>query len=359
MVNSLPLLPLASDIESKVVLKKLVKAHQALAELKGVAASIPNQSILINTLSLQEAKDSSAIENIITTHDDLYRSDSLAEQFASIAAKEVHNYATALRNGFTQVKQTGLLTNNDILKIHACIEENRAGYRKLSGTALKNDQTGETVYTPPQHYDEIVALMSKLEQFMNDDTLSDWDMLTKMAVIHHQFESIHPFYDGNGRTGRIINILYLVKQDLLGSPVLYLSRYINQHKTEYYLLLQAVRTENTWEDWLLFMLEGVEQTSRQTIVLIQGIKELMQQHKIKLRSELPKIYSQDLLNIIFSHPYTKIEFVMQGLEMSRLTAMRYLNEMTRIGLMSKQKLGRDNYYINIDLFNFLSNVHEK
>ncbi|MFN5978467.1 MAG: Fic family protein, partial [Pseudanabaena sp.] len=225
--------------------------------------------------------------------------------------------------------------------------------------ALKNDQTGETVYTPPQHYDEIVVLMSNLEKFINDDTLCDWDELTKMAVIHHQFESIHPFYDGNGRTGRIINILYLVKQGLLGSPVLYLSRYINQYKSDYYRLLQEVRTEGNWEDWLLFMLEGIEQTSRQTIVLIQSIRDLMQQYKIKLRGELPKIYSQDLLNIIFSHPYSKIEFVVQGLEVTRITATRYLDEMTRIGLMSKQKLGRDNYYINIALFNLLGNVHEK
>ncbi|MFN6067463.1 MAG: Fic family protein, partial [Pseudanabaena sp.] len=164
---------------------------------------------------------------------------------------------------------------------------------------------------------------------------------------------------GNGRTGRIINILYLVKQDLLGSPVLYLSRYINQYKTDYYRLLQEVRTEGNWEDWLLFMLEGIEQTSRQTIVLIQSIRDLMQQYKIKLRGELPKIYSQDLLNIIFSHPYSKIEFVVQGLEVTRITATRYFDEMTRIGLMSKQKLGRDNYYINIALFNLLSNVHEK
>lgn len=180
-----------------------------------------------------------------------------------------------------------------------------------------------------------------------------------MAVIHHQFESIHPFYDGNGRTGRIINILYLVKQGLLNSPVLYLSRYINQSKTEYYRLLQEVRTEGNWEEWLLFMLEGIEQTSRQTIVLIQSIRDLMQEYKNKLRGELPKIYSQDLLNIIFSHPYSKVEFVVQGLQVTRLTATRYLNEMTRIGLMSREKLGRDNYYINMGLFNLLSNVYEK
>lgn len=359
MDSSLPLLPLDIDLETKPILKKLAKAHQALAELKGVAASIPNQSILINTLSLQEAKDSSAIENIITTHDDLYRSDNLARHFVSHAAKEVHSYATALRNGFEQVKQSGLLTNNDILEMQACLEENRAGFRKLPGTALKNELTGETVYTPPQHPEEIIALMNNLEKFINDDTLCDWDPLTKMVVIHYQFESIHPFYDGNGRTGRIINILYLVKQGLLGVPVLYLSRYINQKRADYYRLLQAVRTDNAWEEWLLFLLEGVEQTSQQTIVLIQGIKALMQQHKHKLRSELPKIYSQDLINNIFRHPYTKIEFVMAELQVSRITATRYLNELTRIGLMTKHRLGRENYYINDALFDFLGHANDR
>lgn len=356
---SLPLLPLNIDLETKPILKKLAKAHQALAELKGVAASIPNQSILINTLSLQEAKDSSAIENIITTHDDLYRSDNLARHFVSHAAKEVYSYATALRNGFEQVKQSGLLTNNDILEMQACLEENRAGFRKLPGTALKNELTGETVYTPPQHPEEIIALMNNLEQFINDDTLCDWDPLTKMVVIHYQFESIHPFYDGNGRTGRIINILYLVKQGLLGVPVLYLSRYINQKRADYYRLLQAVRTDNAWEEWLLFLLEGVEQTSQQTIVLIQGIKTLMQQHKHKLRSELPKIYSQDLINNIFRHPYTKIEFVMAELQVSRITATRYLSELTRIGLMTKHRLGRENYYVNDALFDFLGHANDR
>jgi Fic family protein len=216
-------LPFEQDIETKEVFKKLNQANKALAELKGVTATIPNADILINTLSLQEAKDSSAIENIITTHDDLYCSDSQAKYFVSSAAKEVHNYATALRNGFKQVQETGLLTNNDILDIQACIEENNAGFRKLPGTALKNDATGEIVYMPPQHLDEIIALMSNLEQFINDDELCDWDALTKMAVIHHQFECIHPFYDCNGRTGRIINVLYLVKQELLKFPVLYLN----------------------------------------------------------------------------------------------------------------------------------------
>lgn len=180
--------------------------------------------------------------------------------------------------------------------------------------------------------------MHNLEQFINNEELSDWDPLVKMAVIHHQFESIHPFYDGNGRTGRIINILYLVKQGLLTVPVLYLSRYINQNKAAYYRLLQTVRTDNAWQEWVLYLLEGVEQTSQQTVVLIQGIKELMQHHKHKLRRDLPKIYSQDLINNLFRHPYTKIEFVMQELQVTRKTAAKYLEELVRIGLLSKHKL---------------------
>jgi len=190
-------LPFAQDLETKVVLKKLTLAHRALAELNGVAETIPNEVIILNTLSLQEAKDSSAIENIITTHDELYTSDSIAQRFASSAAKEVYNYATALKEGFKTVKEKGLLTCNQIIKIQATLEESKAGLRKLPGTALKNQQTGETVYTPPQSHDEIADHMSNLEKFINDSSLCDWDPLVKMALIHHQFETIHPFYDGN------------------------------------------------------------------------------------------------------------------------------------------------------------------
>ncbi|MEO7715177.1 MAG: Fic family protein [Capsulimonas sp.] len=353
MLNTLPLLPNIGDIETKSVLRKLAKAHQALAELKGVVASIPNKSILISTLSLQEAKDSSAIENIVTTHDELYRSDSQAQSFVSIQAKEVHHYATALRNGFDQIRRTGLMTNNDILEMHACIEDNQARFRKLPGTALKNQQTGEIVYTPPQHPDEIAFLMANLEQFINDDGMSDWDPLIKMAVIHHRFESIHPFYDGNGRMGRIINILYLVMQGLLGSPILYLSRYINQHKSDYYRLLQSVRKDGEWEPWLLYMLEGVEETSRQTIAMVQGIQTLMLAYKHKMRDELPKIYSQDLINNLFRHPYTKIDFVMDDLQVTRQTAAKYLDELVRIDLLSKRKYEKENYYFNDALFELL------
>lgn len=358
-MHTLPQLPELGDIETKPVLKKLARAHQALAELKGVAASIPNQSILISTLSLQEAKDSSAIENIITTHDEIYQSDSQINYFVTAAAKEVLDYATALRTGFEQVVASGMFTNHDILQIQACIEKNNAGFRRLPGTALKNEQTGQVIYTPPQHPDDIVALMKNIEDFINDDELSDWDPLTKMAVIHHQFESIHPFYDGNGRTGRIINILYLVKQDLLGSPILYLSRYINQNKASYYRLLQKVRDEGAWEEWLLYMLDGIEITSRQTTTLVRGISALMQEHKQKMRRDLPKIYSQDLINNLFRHPYTKIEFVAADLNVTRQTAAKYLDELVGVGLLSKQKIGKDNYYLNVALYNLLLRIGEQ
>lgn len=351
-----PTLPLGFDPETTPVLKKLASARSALAELKGAASSVPNEGILLNTLSLQEAKDSSAIENIITTQDDLYRSDAVAARFASLAAKEVYSYARALRDGFQIVRQTGLITSNDILLIQATLEENQAGFRKLPGTALKNDRTGEVVFTPPQSHDEIVSLMSNLETFMNDDGMSDLDPLVKMAIMHHQFETIHLFYDGNGRTGRILNILYLIKMGLLDYPILNLSRYVNQNKGDYYRLLQAVRDNNSWEEWILWMLEGVEQTAGQTIRLVQRIRTLMQESKIKMRSELPRIYSHDLLNNIFSHPYSKIAFVERDVGVSRLTATRYLDELTRIGMMTKIKLGRDNFYINRSLMDLLGNA---
>lgn len=350
------LLPLMKEVESRAILKKLPGARAALAGLNGIAESIPNERILINTLSLQEAKDSSAIENIITTHDELYSSDHLAHQFTSVAAKEVYNYTHAMLEGYNQVKKTGLLTVNQILKIQSILEENDAGFRKLPGTALKNEQTGETIYLPPQDIKDILRLMSNLESFINDNGISDLDPLIKMAIIHHQFESIHPFYDGNGRTGRIINILYLVKEGLLKLPILYLSRYINQHKSDYYTLLQRTRESDNWEPWILFILEAVEQTSLQTSEMIRGIKRVMANHKQKIRKELPKIYSQDLLNSLFRHPYTKIEYIKTDLHVARKTAGRYLLQLCDIGILHKNKLGKENYYFNDDLIELLIDV---
>ena len=355
----LPILPLQQDVESKIVLKKLALAHKALAELNGVAETIPNEVIILNTLSLQEAKDSSAIENIITTHDELFSSDSIAKQFASTAAKEVFNYATALKEGFNIVRNKHLITCNQIIEIQGILENTKAGFRKLPGTALKNDQTGETVYTPPQSHDEIVQLMNNLENFINDETLSDIDPLIKMAIIHQQFESIHPFYDGNGRTGRIINILYLVKEDLLHLPILYLSRYINQNKGNYYQLLQETRVTQNWEPWILFMLEAIEQTSIQTTGIIRGIKKLMMDYKQKIRTELPKIYSQDLINNLFKHPYTKIDFLVEDLGITRQTASKYLEQLITLELVALHKIGKENFYINVALYDFLHNAPQR
>jgi Fic family protein len=346
-------LPLSIDVESKAVLKSLPAAHAALAELKGIASTIHNQTILINTLGLQEAKDSSAIENIIITHDDLYKSELNLDAFKSLQAKEVQNYTSAIKKGFSLVKSKGLITENIIIEIQNELEKNNAGFRRLPGTALKNSVTGEVIYTPPQDPNDITRLMSNLVKFINDPTLSDYDPLLKMAIIHYQFESIHPFYDGNGRTGRIINILYLILEDLQTLPILYLSNYIIKNKSDYYRLLQQLRENENWEEWLIFMIKGIEITSKETIVLITEIKNLMQEYKLKLRENY-KFYSQDLLNNLFKHPYTKIEFIVQDLNVSRITAANYLNKLAEDGLLKKDKIGTGNYYINEPLFNILT-----
>jgi len=350
----LPILPPIIELETPKVLKQLAKAHRYLAELKGTAKTIPNENILIDTLTLQEAKDSSEIENIVTTHDDLYKENIFIES-KSTAAKEVYNYARGLKLGFQIVRNEKLLLNKHILIIQKELLENNAGFRTQAGTKLINSQ-GQTVYTPPQHQDEILNLMANLEKFINNNEFSGLDSLVKMAVVHYQFESIHPFYDGNGRTGRIINILYLVQQGLLDIPILYLSRYITQNKADYYKVLQEVRTNNDWESLILYLLKGVEVTAKQTITLITGIKELMQNYKIQIRTELPKIYSQDLINNLFKNPYTKIEYLENDLKVTRQTASSYLNKVSNLGLLEKIKVGKVNYYINSELIKVLVNT---
>ncbi len=345
----------ATRFDTPAILKKLASSSRRLAELKGVAASIPNQGILINTLGLQEAKDSSEIENIVTTHDELFKDDVHPEAFANPAAKEVLRYRQALRVGFEQVRASGLLTANHIIDIQSELERNNAGFRKLPGTALK-DGAGRTVYTPPQQPAEIVALMSGLERFMNESELFNVDPLIKMALIHHQFESIHPFYDGNGRTGRIINVLYLVKEGLLDIPVLYLSKHIVQTKADYYRLLQTVREEDAWEDWVLYMLEAVEITAQQTIRTVQAIRDALMDYKHRIRAT-HRFYSQDLINNLFVHPYTKIDFLQQDLGVSRLTATKYLDALAATGFVQKQKFGRSNYYVNVALNQILLDQH--
>lgn len=353
MSYSIQPLPPDVELETKAILKRLALAHRYLAELKGKSATIPNESILINTLVLQEAKDSSAIENIITTHDELYKSLLFESLFVNNSAKEVSRYADALKYGFTLVRKHKFISQNHILTIQEILEQNEAGYRRLPGTTLINEATGDVVYTPPQDYNSIVRLMDNLVAFINDDTISDIDPLIKMALLHFQFETIHPFYDGNGRTGRILNILYLVQQGLLDLPVLYLSRFIIRKKADYYRLLQEVRDHNNWEKWVLYMLEGVEKTAKETIELISNIRRLMQEYKYHIRKELPKVYSQDLLNNLFKHPYTKVEFIMRDLDVSRITAARYLELLVAKGFMEKKKIGRTNYYINVPLYSLL------
>jgi Fic family protein len=355
--QTLPTLPFAYDFETKAVLRKLSKAHRALAELKGVVKSIPNENILISTLALQEAKDSSAIENIITTYDDLFQSSLLPEQAQVQAIKEVRAYETALRCGYDLVRQNGLLLNQHIIKIQECLENNQAGFRKVPGTVLKNQQNGAVVYTPPQNHDEIISLMTNLEKYINDESVQSLDPLVKMALIHYQFESIHPFFDGNGRTGRIINVLYLVTKGLLDLPVLYLSRYIVQNKAEYYSLLQKFRTGGHEEPWLLYMLDAIEQTAIQTLGIVENIKRLMMEMKNKIRSEY-SFYNHDLINNLFSHPYTKTEFIQSDLNVSRATAQRYLEALSKDGILQKRSMGRTNYYINTRLYEIFAQVPE-
>ncbi|NQW30242.1 MAG: Fic family protein [Ignavibacteria bacterium] len=379
MTFQLQQLPVASEfeIETPAVLRKLASAHRRLAELKGAIQAIPNELILINTLSLQEAKDSSAIENIITTEDELFQSDADANQFPNVAAKEVHRYAAALKIGLAKVRAQGFLRLDDILEVHAALEDKRTGLRKIPGTVLRNSQTGQAVYTPPQDATEIEQLMSNFLAYFHDETatnidpremvdplvepdpllnidpLVNMDPLVKMAILHYQFESIHPFYDGNGRTGRILNLLYLVLHGLLDIPVLYLSRYIVRNKAEYYAGLQAVRDENAWEQFVMYMLTAVEETAIESLLKVKGIKNLMVQTEQKLRNKLPKIYSQDLLNNLFRHPYTRTEFIVRDLNVSRPTATKYLTELEKIGTVRKTKIGRTNYFINEALFKLL------
>jgi Fic family protein len=338
--------------ETPAILKRVAAAGRALAELKGVVGTIPHQDILISTLTIQEAKDSSEIENIVTTHDQLYQRESADDQAMNAATKEVLRYREALWTGYQAVRNSGLLTNNQLLDIHAALEANRAGFRKVPGTTLKN-RAGEVVYTPPQSGPEVEAYMADLEKFIHMEPPFDADPLVRMALIHHQFESIHPFYDGNGRTGRILNVLYLVKEGLLDVPVLYLSRYIVRTKSDYYRLLQAVREDDAWGEWVLYMLTAVEDTARDATRTVGMIREAFLDAKHRIRSRF-RFYSQDLINNLFTHPYTKIAFVERDLNVTRLTATRYLDELAEEGFLEKRKIGRSNYYLNQPLIRILT-----
>lgn len=340
------------DLKTNKILEQLTLSSRALAELKGYANTIPNMHILINAVTINEAKDSSAIENIVTTHDDIYKV--LTESgYKEENAKEVVDYRNAIWTGYELIRKDGYINTNTIVKIQGTIEHNRAGIRKLPGTELKNSITGETIYTPPQNENEIRNYLKNLEDFINNLN-DDIDPLIKVALIHYQFESIHPFYDGNGRTGRILNILYLVLNNLIDSPILYLSKYINKTKQEYYKLFNEVRMNRNFEDWILYILKGIEITSKETINLIKNIQEEMSNYKSEFKEKLPKIYSKELLECLFYEVYTKIAYVEEACGVTRLTATSYLNQLEEAGLLVSEKIGREKIYKNIRLINLLS-----
>jgi Fic family protein len=359
---SIPALPPTGvDFEQADLLRALVKAHRHLAELKGCAASIPNQAILVDTLALQEAKASSEIESYVTTQDELFQADLKLAESVSPAAKEVARYRESLKQGFERMKaQQGLITQSTLIALFQELKNSTEGFRHAPGTVLKNDKTGATVFVPPQDGAEIQRHMNELERFIN--TPDELDALIKMALIHHQFESIHPFSDGNGRIGRILCVLFLVQSELLDAPVLYLSRYINRHKQDYYRLLQAVRNvvPNTqawaeaWQAWVIFMLNAVADTAQRGVLLVSAMRDLMAHTKRQMREQLPSLYSQDLLNNLFRHPYTRIEFVQQDLGVTRQTAARYLRQLVQAGLVEEHTHGKHVYFINAPLVALLT-----
>ena len=350
--NELPLLPPKADLESKEILKKAIKANRSLAKLVGSGKQLPNQSILINSISLQEAKLSSEIENVLTTNDELYQAFASDKKITDANTKEVLHYQEALWEGFTLVKQRGILTTNLFVKLYNITKETDAGIRKLPGTKIANKITGEIIYTPPEGEGIILAKLKNLEEYVNLNS-DDIDPLIVMAVMHYQFEAIHPFVDGNGRTGRIINILYLVKHNLLEIPILYLSKYILDHKKAYYNGLRNVTEKGEWREWVFYILDAIEQTASYTQQKIDSIATLMEETESLLKKKAPDIYSKELLEVLFRQPYCKRKFLEDAGIVKKKTAGVYLGELERVGLLKSAKVGKEKLYINRDLYDIL------
>jgi len=350
--NDLPKLPPKVDLETPAVLKKAIRANRELAELKGKAGIIPNQGILINSLILKEAKASSEIENVVTTNDRLYEAFSAGDKNYDPQTKEVLRYRQALWAGFNQLKERPLSTNL-FIDIVQTIKRNESGIRNTPGTVIANPNTNKIIYWPPEGEVLIRDLLGNLETFIHSD--DDLDPLIKMAVIHYQFEAIHPFDDGNGRTGRILNILYLVLEELLTLPVLYMSGYIINRKADYYKLLRKVTEEEDWESWILFMLEAIENTAGETTSKIEAINNLLEETIEKAKAKLPdRVYSKELIEVLFEQPYCKIKFLVDKGIAQRQTAGDYLNELETIGILESKKSGREKLYLNIALYDLLS-----
>jgi Fic family protein len=343
--------PPREKVETIEILRQTNKSTAALAELKGIAKTIPNQAMLVNAIVLQESKDSSEIENIITTRDELYKALTVNKTRISPQTREVVNYRKAIFHGFDLAKRQGFLKVNDIIGIQQELVDNTAGIRSTPGTVLKNDTTGEIVYTPPQDKAEILDLLTNFIHHFNQQ--NDLSPLINLAILHHQFESIHPFYDGNGRTGRILNILYLILNELIDVPILYLSSYIIANKTVYYRLLNQTNRTGEWSEWIMFMLKAVESTSKHTIERIVNIKDQLDSTIIKVQEKAPKLYRKELVELLFEQPYSKIEFVVNKLGVERKAASRYLKELEDIGIVESQKVGRETLYINKELIEIL------
>ena len=338
------------DIETKSIMKAAIKAERKLAELKGYAEVVPNKNILINAITINEAKDSSEIENIITTHDELFKALSDTKRIEN-SAKEVINYKRALWRGFELINEKGMITTNIIVEIQKIIEENNAGIRSQSGTVLKNNKTGKVIYTPPAEESQIRDLLKNLEAYINKE--DNMEVLVKMAVIHYQFESIHPFFDGNGRTGRILNVLYLVLKNLLDSPILYLSNYINNNKQEYYQLIQNIHDSGDWESWILYILKGIEEMSESSLRTLKRIDKLFQDIDNEIKSNEPTIYSRELTELIFKNFYTLIKDVQKTLNVTRKTSSNYLYKLVELGILKVEKRGRQKIFINHKLIDIV------
>lgn len=354
--HTLASLPPATDrIETLPLYKAHSRALGALSGLSGLAKGMPNQEILIDALALQEAKASSAIEGIHVSQDALYRAQAFPEDHHHPEATEVSLCRDALLLGFQRLGTSSeQIANSALIDMFRLLKGQGGGFRITSGTVLRNQATGKVIYVPPQDASEIDTLMADLERFVNDDSLSPLEPLIKMALIHHQFESIHPFTDGNGRIGRILSLLYLVRTGLLDTPILCLSRFINATKPDYYRLLQAVRESGDWESWVIYMLTGIAVSSEATLRLVESIRVQMASTKHRMRSALPKIYSRDLLNSLFRHPYTRIEFVQRELGLkARQTAARYLDQLADHGFVDKRRHGRHSCYVNTPLLDLL------
>jgi Fic family protein len=349
--NDLPLLPPMAAVETITTLKKAIRAHKALAELKGAGNLIPNQSILLRAIVLQEARVSSEIENIFTTNDKLYKAFSDVEKQYDPHTKEVLSYQDALWHGYSQLKAGRPLSPSLFIEIVNLIRSNDAGIRPHPGVCIANLR-GETIYTPPEGVGRIQDLLANLCEYLHSD--DGHDSLIKLAVQHYQFEAIHPFSDGNGRTGRVMNILFLVSQGLIELPVLYLSRYIIENKSLYYRNLKRVTEDNAWEDWVSYMLEAIEDTANKTCAKIHLIRTAMDEAIHLAKTAAPSVYSKELIELVFQQPYCRIQFVEDAGLAKRQTASTYLKELERIGILVSTSIGRDKYYINSKLYKILS-----